>query len=224
MNQGYPRLLGDIGGTMHAGGGGNKRSPVTAVSVQPCADHPDIAASARHYLQAQGLARPAMGRAGCCHRGYRRHRRMTNNGGCFPLMHRNPALGLERCRVVNDFTALALSLPGLQAQDLRSVGAGTAVAGACNRLAWACYRVGRLRAGTCPGMVGTRRWRGGRACDPAATDDEEAALLSLLRQDFPHVSAERALLSGSGLVLLLYQAVCRMQGVAALALHTRAGQ
>ena len=37
---------------------------------------------------------------------------------------------LERLAVINDFSAVALSLPGLAASELRQIGAGTAVPGA----------------------------------------------------------------------------------------------
>ena len=218
MNQGYPRLLGDIGGT-HARWGWQEQagSPVTAVSVQPCADHPGIAASARHYLQTQGLARPRWAGLGVATAITGDIVRMTNNQWVFSIDALQSALGLERCRVVNDFTALALSLPGLQAQDLRSVGGGTAVTG--RAIALLGPGTGLGVSGLVPAQNGgyvALAGEGGHVT-LAATDDDEAALLSLLRQDFPHVSAER-LLSGSGLVLL-YQAVCRLQGVAALALH-----
>ena len=122
MNQGYPRLLGDIGGTHARWGGRSKR----AAPLRP-----------RRYspVQTTLISRHRRGIT-CRRRGWPPRWaglgvataitgdivRMTNNQWVFSIDALQSALGLERCRVVNDFTALALSLPGLQAQDLRSVG------------------------------------------------------------------------------------------------------
>ena len=53
-----------------------------------------------------------------------------NNDWVFSIAALKPSLGAERCLVINDFTALAMSLRALAPGDLRAVGTGRAVAGA----------------------------------------------------------------------------------------------
>jgi glucokinase len=121
------------------------------------------------------------------------------------------SLDLETLRLLNDFEALALSLPHLQpsqvrahadvprAQGVRAVigpGTGLGVAGV--------VQTGRGWTAL-PG-------EGGHAT-LAATDEQEAQVLAEVRRHFEHVSAER-LLSGIGLPVL-HRAVCALAGVPA---------
>lgn len=213
MTQGYPRLVGDIGGT-HARWGWQARphEPITAVSVQPCADHADIAASARYYLQSQGLGQPSWAGLGVATPITGDQVRMTNHHWAFSISGLRQQLALPRLTVVNDFTALALSLPSLRPQDLRPLGGGRAVPGGPLAL---------IGAGTGLGVSGLFTTADGRHhpvagegghATLAAMDEEEADILALLRQSFGHVSAERAL-SGPGLVNL-YQAAAQRAGCA----------
>ena len=214
MTQGYPRLVGDIGGT-HARWGwqAQPHEPITAISVQPCADHPDIAASARHYLRSQGLGQPRWAGLGVATPITGDQVRMTNHHWAFSIAALQAALGVERCRVVNDFTALALSLPALGAQDLRSVGGGQAARGGTIALLGPGTGLGVSGLVPCAGSGYVALAGEGGHVTLAATDAEQAAVLAHLRRTHTHVSAERVL-SGAGLVLL-YQAACALQGVAA---------
>lgn len=120
-------------------------------------------------------------------------------------------LGLEGLLVLNDFEALALSLPRLKPAQLRSHGApiprpGTlAVIGPGTGLGVA--GVTHSRAGWVP-LAG----EGGHAT-LAPGDDFESALLARIRTRFEHVSAER-LLSGIGLPVL-HGAVAEVLGIPA---------
>ena len=216
----YPRLLGDIGGT-------NARwawqptaaAPPQDLRVLPTAADASIADSARRYLAegghgapvavAIGIATPVTGDA--VH--------MTNHHWTFSIEALRQDLGAGRCLVINDFTALAMSLPALAGSDLRPIVAAgradppRAVPGAPLAL---------LGAGTGLGVSGLLPAPGGGLValsgegghvTLAAADDEEAALLALLRRRFGHVSAERVL-SGSGL-LHLYEALAALHGEAA---------
>jgi glucokinase len=119
---------------------------------------------------------------------------------------------LDRLITLNDFEALALSLPALRADQLRPIGVSLkggavdpdvrAVLGPGTGLGVGA--VVRTRAGWCP-IPG----EGGHST-LAAVDAFEDGLLQQVRAQFGHVSAER-LLSGVGLPAL-YRAVAQQLG------------
>ena len=211
VNQSFPRLLGDIGGT-HARWAWQESADAALqdVSVQACRASPTLLDSARTYLTATGHAQPHSAGIGIATAVTGDVVHMTNNPWTFSINELKQSLGLKHCLLLNDFTALALSLPALAASELRSVGGGVAVAGA---------PIALIGPGTGLGVSGLLRSAGGQYCPLsgegghatlAAADERESALLSVLRGRFGHVSAER-LLSGPGLVEL-YRASCELHG------------
>ena len=211
VNQSFPRLLGDVGGT-HARWAWQESadSALQDISVQACRASPTLLDSARTYLAATGHAQPHSAGIGIATAVTGDVVHMTNNPWTFSINELKQSLGLKHCLLLNDFTALALSLPGLAASELRSVGGGVAVAGA---------PIALIGPGTGLGVSGLLRSASGHDCPLsgegghatlAAADEREAALLSVLRGRFGHVSAER-LLSGPGLVEL-YRASCAIHG------------
>jgi glucokinase len=212
MTQGYPRLLGDIGGTLarwawqsHAG------APLRDHAALPCAAHASLLESAASYLAASRNDRPVTACIGVAAPVAGDRVSLTNGSWSFSIAELERALGLERCLVINDFTALAMSLTELGPSDLRPICVALPSRGAPMAL---------LGPGTGLGVSG---WlpnsnHGGSVLNGegghvtlAATDDLETRVLLRLRRRFGHVSAERAL-SGSGLVNL-YEAVCALAGV-----------
>ncbi len=211
MTTGFPRLLGDIGGTnarwaWQAAPGAS----IEDVSVRPCAANASLHESAVAYLADKGHALPAWVGIGIATPVTSDRVAMTNHTWGFSITELKHALGAERCLVINDFTALAMSLTALAPSDLRQIGSGTAVPGATMAL---------LGAGTGLGVSGlvprgAGRWSAisgeGGHVTLAATDEHEAAIVAELRRRFGHVSAERVL-SGTGLVNL-YGALCALNG------------
>jgi glucokinase len=110
---------------------------------------------------------------------------------------------------LNDFTALALALRHLPANELEAIGGGRAVAGA--PLALIGPGTGLGVSGLIP--AGTRwvplQGEGGHVT-LSVMNEREIAVLDQLHQRFSHVSAERVL-SGPGLVNL-YDALCTIEG------------
>jgi len=207
----FPRLLGDIGGT-HARWAWQESADAALqdISVQACRSSATLLDSARTYLTSTGHAHPHSAGIGIATALTGDVVRMTNNPWTFSIKELKQSLGVEHCLLVNDFTALALSLPGLKASDLRSVGGGAAVHGA---------PIALIGPGTGLGVSGLLRSANGQYCalsgegghaTLAAADEDETALLSVLRRRFGHVSAER-LISGPGLVEL-YRASCALHG------------
>lgn len=213
MDQTYPRLVGDIGGTNArlAWVAASGRLP-ERVKTYACADHESLESVIRAYLVQEGLDIPPWCAIGIANPVTGDWVQMTNHHWAFSIRALRESLGLQRLLVLNDFTALAMSLPSLAGGDLRPVGGGQAVQGEPRAL---------LGAGTGLGVSGLLSSSGGRLVPVngegghvtlAAADEEEEVVLRLLRRRFGHASAERAL-SGPGLVHL-YDAVCELRGVA----------
>jgi glucokinase len=211
----YPRLVGDVGGTnarfaWQAAPG----APLSDVLTLPCADHATLEAAMQHYLATLGRGRPHCAAIGIANPVVGDQVRMTNHHWSFSIEAVRQLLGLDRFLVINDFTALALSLPVLPKNELRQIGSGEAVVGA---------PLGLLGPGTGLGVSGLLPARGGQRAIPingegghvtlAAADTREEAVIRRLRERFGHASAERAL-SGPGLVNL-YVALCEVHGLAA---------
>lgn len=193
----FPRLLGDFGGT-------NARfalirspgAPISDIRNFACADFPGPQDAAMHYLQATGV-RPKRAAVGIANPVTGDWLQMTNNHWAFSVEVLRQALGLDRLIFINDFTALALSLPHLAPDELRSIGGGTAVTDAA---------IGVIGPGTGLGVSGlvpsASGWiplqgEGGHVSLSPQTP-EEMAVTTVLMQEFGHVSAERVL-SGPGL-------------------------
>jgi glucokinase len=212
-----PWLVADIGGT-------NARfarvpeadAAPQAVQVLRCNDYPDPAGAIEAYLASTDGARPRAAVLAVAAPVLGDLVKMTNNHWRFSIEDLRHRLGLEKLRVLNDFTALALALPHLGPDGLRQVSAGQP--GVRAPLALLGPGTGLGVSGLLP--VGDHSWlpltgEGGHVT-LAAGNEREAAVIGEIRRDFPHVSAERVL-SGSGLVNL-YRGIARLDGYQAEAL------
>ncbi|MEW9899551.1 glucokinase [Chitinivorax sp. PXF-14] len=212
----YPRLLGDIGGT-------NARFALQLVPgdtfehvrTLPCADYPSPYEAIEAYLAQNELPRPRWAAFGIANPITGDFVKMTNHHWSFSIEALRTRLGLEKLQVINDFTALALSLPVLSKEDLVQVGGGLAVERAPLALLGAGTGLGVSGMIPYPGGYTPLEGEGGHVT-MAAFNDREAAILSIIRRDFPHVSAERVL-SGVGLPTL-YRAIATLHDVVAEAL------
>ena len=216
-SQGLPRpwLVADIGGTNARFGwlaAGSEE--VAHVATLPVADHADPALAARAYLaqlaqRAQGLGvayQPPRAAAFAVATAVGHDQvSLTNSGWSFSRAATRAALALDELLVLNDFEALALSLPRLRGAQIRAI-AGRSGAAAQGLAGAALAVIGPGTGLGVAGLVPTRHgWvaipgEGGHASLSPA-DDFESALLAAVRREVPHVSAER-LLSGIGLPVL----------------------
>jgi glucokinase len=225
LRAGQPWLVADIGGTNARFGwvaAGEDR--VSHVVKLPVADHAGPASAARAYLA--GLAAQIGAAAAVPHKAalavatavHDDVIELTNSHWQFSRRALAQELGLDALLMLNDFEALALSLPRLQPQQLRPHGALPSGRGT----------LAVIGPGTGLGVGGVietaRGWfalpgEGGHAT-LAPMDDFESELLAAVRTEHPHVSAER-LLSGIGLPTLL-AGVARVSGLAVPALTAEA--
>lgn len=209
-------LVGDIGGSnarfafARTDGSGVELDHVMSLR---CGDHPDLAAAVEHYLVTVGGYLPDSAAIAIAGPVVGDDAEITNHASwSFSIATLRDRLGLARLTVINDFTAVALSLPHLPASELRQVGAGAATVGAPMAV---------CGPGTGLGMSGVvrvgNRWtaiegEGGHATF-APMSERESHIADLLRRRFGHVSWERVL-SGPGLVNL-YGAVTGLDGTTA---------
>ncbi|MGA7965109.1 MAG: glucokinase [Gammaproteobacteria bacterium] len=137
--------------------------------------------------------------------------RLTNRGWTIDADQLAKRFSLEHCRVVNDFSAVALGIPALAGDDLEQAGGDRAEPDA--PVAILGPGTGLGVGGIVPGADG----RGGRVlvtegghANLAAADERQAAIIERMRRRFGHVSAERAI-SGQGLENL-YRALGEIEG------------
>lgn len=207
----YPSLVGDIGGTnarfalINAAGD----KPANII-VLPCAAYPDLHSAMRTYLRqfpaltvrnaCIGIANPVQGDLV----------RMTNCDWMFSIEELRRAAGFDRLLVVNDFKALATSLPALMPDEYRQIGGGHALPDA---------PIALLGAGTGLGVSGlvpngdaylSLEGEGGHST-LSTIGAEEAEVALRLEKEYTHASAERVL-SGPG-IEMLYRTLAAIRGL-----------
>jgi glucokinase len=207
----YPRLLGDIGGTnARFGWQALPNSPIERVQVLPCAEHSSLLEAAQTYLRDQAMSAPPCAAFGIANPVTGDQVAMTNHHWKFSVTALREGLGVSRFLLLNDFTALALSLTQLPESSKVQVGGGNAAPNAA---------IGLIGPGTGLGVSGLfpvgyqNKWmpiagEGGHVSLTASTQHEFAAIQQLQKR-YGHVSAERVI-SGAGLVDL-YHALCDLK-------------
>jgi len=205
-----PRLLADIGATHARFALQTAPGIYRSVRVLKCDEFDGIVPLLRFYLSehedlrlhhaALALANPVDGD----------YVRMTNRPWAFSTDAVRRELGLNTLLIVNDFTALAMAIPGLKSEDLMQVGAGKPVPHAV---------LGVLGPGTGLGVSGgiptvdgfvTLGSEGGHV-NFAPSDEREFAVLQTAWREWSHVSNER-LISGPGMEII-HRALAERNGV-----------
>ncbi len=205
-----PSLLADLGAT-------NVRFALTdggdieSVRIMRCAGYPSLEQAISAYLDdvkpdrmpaaaAIAVASPVVGD----------RIEMTNLAWAFSISEMRRSLGLERFEVINDFTAVALSVPHLEPNDSVQVGGDRPVEG--EAIAILGPGTGLGVSNLVPLAEGWRALPGeGGHVTMAPANPRETAVIAHLWRHYPHVSAERVI-SGMGLVNL-YEALAAIDGV-----------
>lgn len=212
-----PRMLADVGGTFARFALERAPGQIDTIRVLRCAEYAEFADAAEAYLNEAGkppvrhaaidIANPVNGD----------EVKMTNHNWAFSIEATRRRLNLDTLLVVNDFTALAMSLPHLEQSHCRQVGGGKARPGGV---------IGLVGAGTGLGVGGLipteGRWialgsEGGHVAF-SPMDERETAIMQYCWKKFPHLSAER-LVSGPG-IELIHEALAAVRGVKADKLGT----
>ncbi len=206
------KLIADIGGTNVRFGITGDDGQIRDIKVLSCNDYPTLADAAKSYLDATGgkpdtgafaVASPVDGTDRVA---------MTNHVWDFSINETRKSIGLKTLRVINDFAALAWSVPALDIKDTYRVGGGLAQKNA---------PIGIIGPGTGLGVAAVVfgadgrpvpiATEGGHVTMPATTPREFALFDWLIKNKYHHVSAERVV-SGKGLVNLV-NAICGVDGL-----------
>ncbi len=193
-------MLADIGATnarfaWQAASGAS----IGEVRVLPCAKYVSLAEAMDAYLGLLGRSAPPVCAIAIATPIVGDTVEMTNHAWTFSIAGLRSQFGFERMKVLNDFTALALALPSLRADELRQVGGGHAVAACAMALIGAGTGLGV--SGLLPDGRGD--WvplagEGGHVTLAGCTDLERA-VLRRIDDRYGHASAERVV-SGPGLI------------------------
>ena len=193
------RLVADVGATNIRFGLCADAESICASDTFPCADFDGIESAVRAFLErAETPAAPRHGFFAVAGPVAGDAVSLTNHAWRFSIAELGHALGLERLVVVNDFTAVALSLPHLAPAGLRRIGAGSRVAQSPMAVIGPGTGLGVSALIPAAGSWIPIAGEGGHR-DFAAHGEEELALLHYLQARHDHVSLERVL-SGSGLL------------------------
>jgi glucokinase len=199
-----PRLLADIGGTNARFALETGPGEIGQVQVYPCADYPGVAEVIKKYLKDMKIGRVNHAAIAIANPVDGDQVSMTNHDWTFSIEATRRALGFDTLLVVNDFTALAMALPGLTDSQRVQVGGGTRRPNSV---------IGLLGPGTGMGVSGLipadDRWialgsEGGHATF-APADEREDIVLQYARKKWSHVSFERVA-AGPG-IEVIYRAL-----------------
>lgn len=204
-------IVADIGGTsIRIARTSNTSGKLDCIREYRCADFSNVDTAIEYYLSNAELRRPdhvALAVAGAVTGDTVQ---LTNGAWSFSQVRLQAHFGLKSLRVLNDFEALALSLPHFQPTDLCPVGDGRSV----DRAPMAVVGPGTGLGVAAIISSARNSWlsvssEGGHMTYSPATDFETEILRAAWRER-KHISAE-AFMSGTGLPIL-YRAIGRVRG------------
>ncbi|MGF6876936.1 glucokinase [Paraburkholderia sp. MM5477-R1] len=195
-----PRLLADIGGTNARFALERRPGAVTDIRVYPCASFAGVTEATKQYLADMGTPHVQNAGIAIANPVDDDMVQMTNLDWAFSRAEMRATLSLARLTVVNDFTALAMALPGLCETDYVKFGLGEPTAN---------EPIGLLGPGTGLGVSGLVRtgngWvplasEGGHASF-SPVDERQEMVLAYAKKNWTHVSFERVA-AGPGLSVI----------------------
>jgi len=207
-------VVADIGGTHARFATIDQDGRLDRIRIYQCAEFHHFSEAYSQYLQEHQLVNRSLAVAVACPTG-RDLIDVTNNTWSFSKRELIVELSLDELLVINDFTAQSLASVSVGQDSFETIQQGQE-----DQFA-PIFVIG---PGTGLGVGGVivdanNEWtplstEGGHVTMSAQTEDEWR-LLTVLRKEYSHVSAER-LISGPGL-LLIYRTLCASEGVSARA-------
>ncbi len=208
-------LIGDIGGTNARFALADPATPAfTDVRTLKCDDYESADTAIKHYLASVGAESPRVICLAAAGPIIDKRVRFTNNQWEIAADELAAEFSIAGVRLLNDFEAIAYSLPFLNADDCLPIGLPEPAPLDADH-----YMVGVIGPGTGLGAVGLRKY--GDALFPipgeaghggfAPETQVQIDILRALRERFDRVSSER-LVSGPG-IENIYRALMRIHGV-----------
>ena len=205
-------LIGDIGGTNARFALSSIREPgFTDVQTLKCAEFGSADDAIKHYLKEVGAQSPDVICLAAAGPIVDQQVRFTNNPWKIAAAELREHFGITKVRLLNDFEAIAYSIPFLAGDDCMPVGLPEG-----GSLDAEHYTVGIIGPGTGLGSVGLRKY--GDLLIPIAGEashggfapesNVQIEMLSVLRERYDRVSSER-FVSGPG-IENIYWALCRI--------------
>jgi len=192
------RLVGDIGGT-------NARFAVLDSNQNPVStqtfrtdEFSSLQGAIQTYLSEQNIDQLASAAIAVATPVVDDSVKLTNNHWSFSIDALRKELGLDRLHVINDFTALALSVPHLPDHELEKIGGGDKQLDHAKAIIGPGTGLGVSGLVPCGNHWQPLQGEGGHVSLGVRTA-REFAVYEFLMKRFRHVSAER-FLSGPGLV------------------------
>lgn len=195
-------LIADIGGTNARFALADPHAPgFTAEQTLQCADYLSVEAAIRYYLDEVDAEAPDVICLAAAGPVVDRHIKVTNNHWALDVDDLSEAFATDHVRLMNDFEAIAWSIPVLAEADCIPVGLPDPAP-----LPAGNFSVAVVGPGTGLGAVGLRRQDGmlipiaGEASHGGFAPETRVQLdvLVALREEFDRISSER-LVSGAGL-------------------------
>lgn len=174
-----------------------------------CADHPTIVAAIQTYLADCGHPRVVTGCVAIACPTNDDWIAMTNHSWAFSRQQTQAELGWRSLHMINDYTAIAMSLPHLDRSQAIQIGGSAPVYGAPIAVLGPGTGLGVAHLVQVDGKWQALPGEGGHV-DFAPNSEEEIAILRFLMKRYAHVSVEQ-LLSGPGIVQI-YEAQAEIQG------------
>ncbi|MGB5166062.1 MAG: glucokinase [Woeseiaceae bacterium] len=207
-------LIGDIGGTnARFALAEDSEQAYTSEQILKCADYPSADAAIRHYLDSVGAAEPAAICLAAAGPVTNQTVKFTNNNWTIAVSDLQDVFGIQAVRLLNDFEAIAYSVPLLDSHQFKPIGLPETQPATQGDVTFAI-----VGPGTGLGAASLRKMANGYIA--SATEAGHAGfapetqlqmdILTQLRQRFDRVSAER-LVSGPG-IENIYWALCEIHG------------
>ena len=207
-------LIGDIGGTNARFALADGKEPgFSAEATLKCADFASADLAIKHYLKEVGAKSPAVICLAAAGPIVDQRVRFTNNPWSLAAAELRQQFAISKVRLLNDFEAIAYSVPFLKKDDCQGIGLPDP-----RPLDGEHYMVGILGPGTGLGAVALRKH--GDLLIPIAGEaghggfapesNVQIDMLKALRERHDRVSSER-FVSGPG-IENIYWALCRIHG------------
>ncbi len=206
-------LVGDIGGTNARFALANPEGGYDYEHTLACADFETAKTAVQSYLDTVGAPAPDVICLAAAGPIVDQTVRFTNNHWVIDMVELGAAFGTERVRLINDFEAIAWSIPALTDSDCVSIGLPAPV-----KLTGRDFSVAITGPGTGLGAVGLKSRGGillpipGEASHGGFAPETKVQIeiLEAVRERFDRVSVER-IVSGPGMENL-YRALCTIHG------------